>query len=172
MANAKGFPKAGKFQITSAPIFLLIKGNQSELLVMKAKMKIDTGNAYTNGSKKRQVDVQVGEWVATGKSKMLGGKVEFRLSKDAAQPKSFVTAGKSSAKDDFPAKLRFGMRYDVETPQGTLTGLSGVAIGSISAFPPKAGDVFNLRKTLEVRGVRVIPVACACASEELLVSFI
>ena len=169
MAN---FPKAGKFRITSAPIFLLVKGNQTELLIMKAKMDIKTGTAYANGGKKRQVDVEVANWVATGKSKMLGGKVEFRLSKEGPQPKSFVTAEATGAKsEDFPAKLRFGMRYELETPRGTVTNLTGVATGSISAFPPKAGDVFNIRKQLELAGVRVVPVACACASEQLQISF-
>jgi len=166
----RSFPKAGKFTINSAPIFLLVKGNETELLVMKAKMDVNTGSAYASGGK-QQVDVEVGDWVATGRSKMLGGKVEFRLSTDKAQPKSRVTGAAKKAKSgDFPAQLRFGMRYDVTTPQGTASGLTGVARGAISAFPPKAGDVFNIQKDLQIRGVLVRPVACLCATEAMNVS--
>lgn len=170
MPTNRSFPKAGNFRITSTPVFLLVKGNQSELLVMKAEMNVKTGKAYAS-SDTQQVDVEVGDWVATGKSKMLGGKVEFRLSKDKAQPKSYVKgASKRLKTGDFPAQLRFGMRYDVSTPQGTASGLSGVAKGAISAFPPKAGDVFNIQKTLELKGVRVVPVACLCATDAMNIS--
>jgi hypothetical protein len=175
MPSARSFPKAGKFTINSTPIFLLVKGAQTELLIMQAKMAVSTGQAYVTGAKKRQVDVEVQDWVATGRSKMLGGKVEFRLSKDKAQPKSYVTAaakrGKGKAKaGDFPAQLRFGMRYDLQTPQGTVSGLAGVATGAISAFPPKAGDIFNIKKDLRIRGVAVFPVACAHASADMNIS--
>lgn len=107
---------------------------------------------------------------ATGKSKMLGGKVEFRLSKDRRQPKSLVVAGKKKGNGDFPAQFRFGMRYDVSTPPGNVTGLTGVAKGAISAFPPKAGDIFNIQKDLKIGSLLVKPVACACASEALVIS--
>jgi hypothetical protein len=168
-SKARTFPKAGKFEIHSSPIFLLIRGEESELLVMKARMDVSTADAHTTGSRKRRVNVEVADWVATGKSRMLGGKIEFRLSRDKRQPKSFVTAG-GAKEGDFPAQLRFGMRYEVSTPQGTVSDLTGVAKGPISAFPPRAGDVFNIQKDLRIGNVVVRPVACACASEGLIIS--
>ncbi|MEK6408070.1 MAG: hypothetical protein AABN34_14005 [Acidobacteriota bacterium] len=169
-SKTQAFPKAGRFEIHSSPIFLLSQGNQTELLIMRATMQVRTGDAYVAGGKKRRVDVEVADWVATGRSKMLGGKVEFRLSKDKRQPKSFVTAGTRKGNGDFPAQLRFGMRYDVNTPRGSVTGLTGVAKGPISAFPPKAGDMFNIQKDLKIGNLVVKPVACACASEALVIS--
>jgi hypothetical protein len=128
-------------------------------------MVVQTGDAYTNRSQRRQVDVEVEDWVATGTSKLLGGDVEFRMTKEPTLLRSWVMAGIAGreSKGDFPGEAQFAMRYQVRTPAGTLRGLTGVAAGPISAFPPAPGDVFRIEKALQVGNLTVIPIACACA---------
>jgi len=166
VARATAFPRPGKFEIHSVPIFMLSRGDKVELVVCKARMVVETGRPTTSGER-RQVDVKVLDWVATGKSRLLGGKVEFRMTQGGRQPRSWVKAGTAG---DLPGKARFAMRYSVTTPQGTLENLTGAATGAISSFPPKL-DVFRIDKTLNLGDLVLGGVACACPGpEDVLIS--
>lgn len=167
MTPSRTFPKPGRFEIRSLPLFLVGDGERDEVLVCKAEMVVQTKEAYSMGGR-RQVDLEVVEWVATGTSRLLGGKVEFRQTKPL---KSWVRT-KATGTDrgaDFPAQARFAMRYQVTTPQGTVRNLTGVATGVIRQFPPK-GDVFAVQKTLAFGSIRVTPVACACPADQVVIS--
>jgi hypothetical protein len=150
---------------------MLTDGTQTEIIICKAQMGVRTGEAYTNRNQRRQVDVEVEDWVATGTSKMLGGDVEFRMTREPALLRSWVMAGVAGreSEGDFPGEAQFAMRYQVTTPAGTLKGLTGVATGPISAFPPAPGDIFRIEKVLQVGNLTVAPVACAHANIESLV---
>ncbi len=163
MAKEAAFPKPGRYVLHSVPMFVLNRGDKTEILVCKAEMVLTTGEAYLNTGKRRQVDVEVHDWVATGRSRMLGGEIEFRLTPSRAS-RSWVRAGKNG---DLPGTARFGMRYQVTTPQGTVKGLTGSATGAISSFPPK-GDVFTVRKRLNVGDISILPIACACPADVLI----
>ncbi|HRC84132.1 MAG TPA: hypothetical protein PK413_00830 [Thermoanaerobaculia bacterium] len=163
MSNPSAFPKAARFDIHSVPMFLLQAGDRSELLICKAKMQVNTSEPKRDAQRRRQIDVEVLDWVATGKSRMLGGRVEFRMTPSRGH-KSWVRAGREG---DLPGVARFAMRYQVTTPQGTVTGLTGIASGPISAFPPR-GDLFKITKKLKIGELSVIPVACMCPADFLV----
>jgi hypothetical protein len=160
MARATVFPKSGEFEIRSFPMFQLSNGKQAEVLVCEAKMVLRTSEPRGAGPR-RQIDVDILDWVATGRSRLLGGPVEFRLTPEGRRPKSWVRAGREG---DLPGQARFALRYQVTTPQGTVRGLNGVAKGPIRSFPPR-GDIFMVDKTLTIGGLEVTPVACACPAD-------
>lgn len=72
MARETAFPKPGQFEIRSFPMFQLSNGKQAEILVCEARMVVRTGESYGTGTT-RQIDVDILEWVATGKSRLLNG---------------------------------------------------------------------------------------------------
>lgn len=159
MARETAFPKPGQYELRSFPMFQLSNGKQAEILVCEAKMVLRTGEARGTGSA-RQIDVDVLEWVATGKSRLLDGPVEFRMTQGGRR-KSWVRAGR---RGDLPGQARFALQYEVTTPQGTVKGLTGVAAGPIRSFPPR-GDIFRVDKVLQIGGLEVTPVACACPAD-------
>ncbi|HEX5761202.1 MAG TPA: hypothetical protein VF121_18605 [Thermoanaerobaculia bacterium] len=159
MPRQTTFPRPGRFEIRSFPMFQLSNGKQAEILVCEANMVLRTGASYGTGAG-RQIDVEVLEWVATGNSRLLKGPVEFRMTQGPRR-KSWVRAGK---KGDLPGQARFALRYQVTTPQGTVKDLDGVAVGPIRSFPPR-GDVFRIDKALKLGDLEVTPVACACPDD-------
>lgn len=160
MPEQTKFPKPGEFTIHSVPMFLLSRGERTEVVACKGKLVVRTGRPRVGARQRRQVDVEIVEWVATGTSKLLGGKIEFRQT-PGGRLKSSVTAGKNA---DLPGVARFGMNYQVTTPRGTVEGLTGVASGRITSFPPR-GDVFTVQKRLAIGDITVSPIACACARD-------
>jgi hypothetical protein len=152
------FLHAGRHEIHSRPIFVVVSGERSDILVCEANMVVETGEPYENKSGRRQVDIRESDWVARGNSELLGGNVEFRLNPERQQ-ESWVIAGEN---EDFPAQLRFGMDYNVRTSRGTLEGLTGFATGDIQSFPPKITDIFTIDKEVNIEDLILGGVACAC----------
>jgi hypothetical protein len=155
------FPRAGIFEMHSRPIFALIHGRQSEVVVCKAYLKVQTADPYTNPrTGRRQVDAEILEWYADGISEMLGGSIHFQMSEGASR-RSWVVGGKLS---DYPATLNFELLYEAETPFGTLTGLRGTAKGTISSLPPALSDVVYMNKSFRVGDIDVISLICSTCS--------
>jgi hypothetical protein len=159
--EGKRFPEAGEFLIRSNPIFLLIRGEDREIMVFDATMRIHTSDPKTDSKGRRQVSAKVTEWEAQAHSKMLDADIAFRLTEGGRRP-STVTARKHDA--DFPATLRFNMDYEVlVNGEPLLRGLSGVATGTINRFPPEASDTFRIKgKRLEIGDIVVDSLVCAC----------
>lgn len=144
----KNFPEPGKYIITSNPIFLVVKDGQREVVVLDAKLTLETGRAYMeSSSKKRRVDLDIQDWEAHGTSKLLGTDITLRMQHDkgAAQTDrpSFVEA---HGDEDFPATAQFVLPYSMATAMGEIGGLVGVTHGTINAFPPRPNDLFQMEK--------------------------
>ncbi len=154
------FPKAGRFQIKSNPIFLVKKGRDTEIVVFDAVMKIRTAAPKRTQKGSRRVAIEVDSWKARAQSKLLG-PVGFNI-KPKTKGRGSVLARRGQ-RGDFPATLRFTMDWEASTKMGTVTGLSGVAIGKINSFPPKSDDLFEIRgKEISVGRIKIIPIVCAC----------
>jgi hypothetical protein len=144
------FPKAGQYVIHSHPSFLVSVGDSKEVVECDATLTIKAGDPYVTAQGTRRVDLTILDWKANGVSKLLGGPLNFRMSKGAKiDDESFVETynivnAKNGAKD-FPAKAQFAVPYEINTPFGTVAGLTGVTRGSIKAFPPN-DDVFLMEK--------------------------
>lgn len=186
------FPKAGQYTIKSKPSFLISVGDSKEVVECDATLLIKAGDPYITAKGTRRVDLQVIDWKASGKSELLGGPINFRMTKGAkVDDKSFVeTYGLAKAKGgaDFPAQAQFAVPYELDTPFGTVSNLVGVTRGTIKSFPP-AGDVFMMEKgdiaklmaelmptplsAMSAAGevtpldVTIRPLACACPSGTL-----
>lgn len=154
--------EGGEFEINSHPIFLLTRDGETEVLVFDATLTVHTQSPTLSRGAKRQVDVHVTEWVAKAHSTLLDRDLTLRLEGD--QPPSRVTSRGFGDDSDFPADLRFGMRWAVEVDGERLVDqLESVATGQISSFPPKSNDRFDIvGKDLEVAGIRLESLVCAC----------
>ena len=154
------FPDANdEFRIRSKPIFLLTYNGETEVVVLDAEMTVRTAAALTNKRGKRQVDVEVAEWVANGRSELLNQDISLRLEGD--QPRSLVTA--RTFDQDFPANLRFRMNWAVEAGGNRIDGLESQAVGTINSFPPRPNDRFEMvGKDVQVAGVTLEGLMCAC----------
>jgi hypothetical protein len=153
------FPAPGKFEIKSNPIFLISVGDRHEVVVFDATMQVDTARPTSTASGKRQVEVRVNEWLARGRSQVLGEEIVLRL--EGRQPKSRVTA--QTTRDDLPGRLQFGMNWTAEAGGRKVEGLRGQATGRISTFPPRSDDIFDIRgKEVQIGSIKVQPIACAC----------
>jgi hypothetical protein len=157
---ADAFPsKSSEFKIRSTPIFLLSSDGESEVVGLTADMRVRTHEAKQGKRGKREVDVEVLEWTAKGKSRLAGHEITLHL--EGNQPRSFVTA--HSFEGDFPARLNFRMNWAIEAAGERLEQLEGQAIGTINAFPPKRGDRFEMiGKDVAIGNLKVLPVACIC----------
>jgi len=154
------FPEAADdFTIRSKPIFLLTYNGDTEVVVLNAEMTVRTGAPQRNKRGKREVDVEVAEWVATGRSELLNQDVSLRLEGD--QPRSYVTA--RTFERDFPANLRFRMNWAVEAAGERIDALESQAVGTIHSFPPRPNDRFEMvGKDVQVAGVTLEGLMCAC----------
>lgn len=154
------FPEANEeFKIRSKPIFLLSYNGDTEVVVLNAEMTVRTAAPQTNRRGKRAVDVDVAEWIATGRSELLNQDISLRLEGD--QPRSYVTA--RTFEGDFPATLRFRMNWAVEAAGNRIDGLESQAVGTINAFPPRPNDRFEMiAKDVQVADVTLEGLMCAC----------
>jgi hypothetical protein len=151
--------EAGEFEIHSHPVFLLTRGKETEVLVFDAVLQVRTATPE-NRNGKRQVDLAVTDWTAKAHSRLLDQEIVLRLEGD--QPTSVVTAQKFDR--DFPARLEFRMRWGVEVAGNRITDrLESTAVGQINEFPPRSNDRFEIiGKDLEVEGIRLESLVCAC----------
>jgi len=145
MAN---FPKAGEYTIHSHPSFLVSVGDSKEVVNCNATLLLRAGDPYITKQGTHRVDLTILDWKADGTSKLLGGPLNFRMMQGTkVADSSFVeTYGvvKTGAKE-FPAKAQFAVPYEIDTPFGTVSNLTGVTRGTIKAFPP-SGDTFLMEK--------------------------
>jgi hypothetical protein len=144
------FPKAGEYTINSHPSFTVTVGSNKELVECNATLLIRAGDPYITKQGTRRVDLTILDWKATGTSKLLGGQLNFRAVKgtkiaDESFVETYHVANASNGAKDFPAKAQFAIGYELDTPFGTVTNLTGVTRGTIRSFPPKT-DTFLLEK--------------------------
>jgi hypothetical protein len=144
------FPKAGDYTINSHPSFMVTVGSNKELVECNATLQIRAGNPYITKQGTRRVDLTILDWKADGSSKLLGGPLNFHMVKGAKiADESFVetyhVANVSNNAKDFPAKAQFAVPYEIDTPFGTVSNLTGVTRGTIHAFPPR-NDTFLMEK--------------------------
>jgi hypothetical protein len=159
--NVAAFPSAGAFVINSNPVFLITRNGEKEVLVFDAGMQVRTSDPQKIDSGARQVGVEVTQWEAKAKSKLLGVDMGFRIT-DLGD-KSKVTAHQLN--QDFPSKLEFNMEYEVlVNGEVVKSGLTGKAEGTINSFPPAPNDIFMVEGKSMVLGrdTTVDVVACAC----------
>jgi hypothetical protein len=140
------FPSAGRYEIRSKPIFRVSKGNKSEIIVCEGKLAMRTGSPFLNENKTRQVDVEVLEWKGTGYSELLGGPIDFRMVKPASARRAGPSYILGGALRDFPASANLTIDYEMKTPFGTQSGLSGVVRGVIRALPLLPADLLSMDK--------------------------
>ncbi len=186
------FPKAGVYTINSHPSFLISVGDSKEVVECDATLIVQAGDAYITRQGTRRVDLQILDWKAKGHSKLIGGPLNFRMTKGVkVDDKSFVEtyglAKASTGAADFPAQAQFAVPYEIDTPFGVVGGLVGVTRGSIKAFPP-SGDIFTMEKgdiaklmnalmpaplssmsasgKVDITEVTIQPLACACPVAE------
>jgi len=188
---AWSFPHAGEYTIHSHPSFLVTVGSSKEVVECDATLIVKAGDPYLTKTGTRRVDLQVVDWKANGASKLLGGPLNFRMTKGTkVADKSFVeTYGIANTANaaDFPAKAQFAVPYELDTPFGVVSNLIGVTRGTIKAFPPR-DDIFMMEKgdiaklmtalmpaplsSLSASGqaaqttVSVQPLACACPAPQ------
>lgn len=192
LSAGEAFPKAGQYTINSRPTFLISVGESQEVVECEATLVVKAADPYLTATGTRRVDLQIVDWKAKGHSKLLGGPLNFRMTKGVkVADKSFVetyNSVKVSGKADFPAQAQFAVPYELDTPFGVVSGLVGVTRGTIKAFPPK-NDVFMMEKgdiaklmtalmpaplsSLSAAGevqrteVTVQPLACACPADDI-----
>jgi hypothetical protein len=155
-----GSPSPDEFVIKSNPIFLLRRGDQTEVVVMNATMRIRTQQPTRNRQGRSQTDIEVTEWEASGPSQLLGRDLEFKLS-NVRQRASTVVARREG--DAFPATLRFKMEYEVASGRERVSGLKGTAVGTITAFPPAPTDIFKIEgKDVQLGDLEARALLCAC----------
>jgi hypothetical protein len=147
MAN---FPKAGEYTIHSHPSFLVTVGSNQEVVECNATLVLKAGNPYITKQGTRRVDLTIVDWKADGSSKLLGGPLNFRMAQgakltDESYVETFNVANVSNGAKDFPAKAQFAVPYEIDTPFGTVSNLSGVTRGTIHSFPPH-NDTFLMEK--------------------------
>lgn len=170
-----GAPESKEYTIQSNPIFLVIKRkpdgsldpSQKEILVLDADMKIFAEKPALTLGGEEMISLKVEEWVAKGKSKLLGDQeITFRTTRDLrSSVKSFRQAGHF-----FPGELSLEIEYKVEVAGVTAAETGerlGTAKGTITDMPPKPTDIFELDKSkggqpLNIAGFDVVPIACAC----------
>lgn len=155
------FPVSGRFVIYSTPSFLISVKGQQELVACPSKMIIETGpvKKLSNGS--RRVPLILHEWAAVGKSRLLGGELRHTMVKTI---QAHVHSGSTVA--DLPGKMTIRLAFDTFfNGERVQKARIGQAVGLISSFPPKKGDLFDLSsKTFKVGPVNVRGLMCACAS--------
>jgi hypothetical protein len=155
------FPSAGAFNIKSNPIFLITKDGQREVVVFDADMNVKTSTPKKNKSGERAVGLEVLDWTAKAKSKLLDCEIGFRITDLGDNSK--VTA--KQLNQDFPSKLEFNMEYEVSINGEVIkSGLTGTAEGQINSFPPKPNDMFQVAgKSMKLGSNTTIDVVvCAC----------
>lgn len=155
------FPAAGAFMINSNPVFLVTRNGEREVVVFDASMQVLTSDAKKIDTGARQVGVEVTNWEAKAKSKLLGVDLGFRITDLGDNSK--VTANQLNR--DFPSKLEFNMEYEVlVNGEVVKSGLTGKAEGTINNFPPAPNDMFLVEgKSMKIGADTTIDVvACAC----------
>ncbi|HYO13919.1 MAG TPA: hypothetical protein VE685_12055 [Thermoanaerobaculia bacterium] len=136
MAQDDGFPGPGPMGMKSKiELPLYVNGTYAEDVLFDSSLTVNMGQTYQTADGIRQVDFVATHWHAVGYSRVLGRRIAFTLTPDAAQPTSTATAQSSGS--DYPAVLTFRATYDAHI-EGltTLRGLWGLATGSVRSIPP------------------------------------
>ena len=131
-----GFPPPGTMEMESKiKLNLLEDGQLVEQTVFDSRLVVEVGEAFVRLDGRRQVDFVATEWTGEGFSEFAGRTIRFSLTPGATQPVG--TAIAQTTDSDFPADLVFRTTYDAEI-EGltTLTGLLGVASGTVDSIPP------------------------------------
>lgn len=142
-AAAAELPKAGEYVIKSSPQFRVTVGDAQELVNCEAILVLRTAEPTLTAANTKRIEVQVVDWKATGTSELLGGKLQFRMIPGSVDEESYI---ETKDVNNFPAHAQFAIKYELETPFGVMTDLTGVTWGNINAFPPAKGDTMQLRK--------------------------
>jgi hypothetical protein len=140
-------PPAGEYTIHSLPSFNIAVGDRTEVLECDAELILRTSEPYVTETGHKRQDVQILDWVAKGKSELLGD-VTFKMIEGKAADESYVESFQVWDADnprDFPARAQFAVMYELTTQFGTVSGLYGFTEGSTRAFPPR-GDIFTMVK--------------------------
>lgn len=148
--NDNPFPSAKEYTINSRPSFLVKVGDSQEVVKCKAQLLLRASDSYITATGTRKVDLNILNWNATGYSHLLGGELKFRMLpgvevEETSFVETFRVVSEGDSSSDFPAKAQFSLAYELETPFGTMSNLTGVTQGHIKSFPP-VGDLFMMRK--------------------------
>lgn len=156
------FPAPGEFVIYSTPLFLVLRDGQQELVEFDASMRVRIGASRKAANGTRSVDVEMIEWEAVGKSRLLDGEVRYTLLRGLKSKVSGLTTAA-----DLPGRMELSGQFALSLNGKTVNEHKGSARGVISTFPPAAGDLFNLAgNVVTVGNVRIAGVACACPAVE------
>ena len=138
---ATRFPASGQFNIAMKPSFRITRNGASEVVVCHADLIIKTAEVSAHEGK-RQIRIQIVDWIATGSSHALSGAFEFRHAADAGVAQdSLIVAGEAS---DFPAFATFSVPYELRTSFGTARGIKRMT-GLIRSLPPTPADLLNIK---------------------------
>jgi len=175
-------------------------GDETEIVVCEANMQVTTAEPVQDAQGVPQVPIQVANWVAKGRSRLLNTDLEFQLT-PGPSPLSTLTGFAGGAPQSgagtvtptgpgaaFPAQLDFVMNYQMTatmrsdgalaaggdvfaggqpTVVGRATNLRGNAVGTITSFPPKPTDTFEIRsKAIQLNTAQGLAevggLMCAC----------
>ena len=142
-AAAAELPKPGDYVIKSHPQFRVTVGDAEEMVYCDATLVLRTTEPFATGANTQRINMQVVSWEASGTSELLGGKLEFRMIPGSVDEESYI---ETKDANNFPAHGQFAIRYELETPFGVMTDLTGVTWGTLNSFPPAKGDTMQLRK--------------------------
>ncbi len=142
-ATAGELPKPGDYVIKSHPQFRVTVGDAEEMVYCDATLVLRTTEPFATGANTQRINMQVVAWEASGTSELLGGKLQFRMIPGSVDEESYI---ETKDANNFPAYAQFAIKYELETPFGVLSDLTGLTWGNISAFPPANGDKMQLRK--------------------------
>jgi hypothetical protein len=154
------FDEPGRYVVYSTPKFLITTAKGQELVSCPSRMVIETGRSRTMKSGIAQVSLVLHEWEAVGTSRLLKGEMRHTMVKPI---RCFVRGGSKFA--DLPGQMSIKLLFETRF-RGKLvqSKREGMAVGNISSFPPRRGDIFDISsKKFKVGAVLVEGVQCACA---------
>lgn len=137
------FPSAGRYEIDSKTIFQITAADKSEIILCQSKMVVTAKSPFLNSQKRRQINLEIVDWTATGNSELLGGLVEIRATNKGTRQESYILG---SEKQDFPADLVLAATFEIKTPDGKSIEQSGIMQGVIRSFPPQPADMITMEK--------------------------
>lgn len=115
--DAKDFPAAGldlvdhRLRVEMRKVGAAgLLGEQIETLTFKGRMLVERADPYVNADGHKQVDFIVKSWEAHAYSTSLDTLITYRLSPDAKQKLSSITA--QQAESAYPATFRFNVTFD------------------------------------------------------------
>lgn len=135
------FPGGGRFTIAMKPSFRITKSETSDVIVCHGDLTIKTDEVVSHEGK-RQIRVEILDWVASGTSQALSGPFDFRFVANSRveAAESRIVAGDVS---DFPAVAHFAVPYELRTSLGTARGVKLMS-GVIRSLPPAPADVLSI----------------------------